>query len=65
MLTALLYTLHVRMATVKAQREAVQDYTHILVFHTQGTFTLGGNILLPLRITLSVKCIGAQQNNIK
>ena len=67
MLTALLYTLHVRMATVKAERETVQDYTHTCisqVFHTQGIFTLGGNILLPLRITLSVKCIGVQQNNI-
>ena len=26
--------------------------------------TLGGNVLFPLRITLSVKCIGVQQNNI-
>ena len=68
MLTALLYTLHVRMAIVKAEREAVQDCTHILAyhrfFHTQSTFTLGGNVLFPLRITLSVKCIGVQQNNI-
>ena len=67
MLTALLYTLHVRMATVKGEREAVQDCTHTCisqVFHTQSTFTLGGNVLFPLRITLSVKCICVQQNNI-
>ena len=68
MLTALLYTLHVRMATVKAEREAVRtrlhSYLHITGFSYTKYFTLGGNVLFLLRITLSVKCICVQQNNI-
>ena len=36
------------------------------VLNHKSTFehTLGGNVLFPLRITLSVKCVGIQQNKI-
>ena len=69
----------VKVATIMLPLKAERLYIYYIIYMialiqritkltTQSTFsikiTLGGNVLFPLRITLSVKCIGVQQDNI-